>query len=184
MAGKVERGESFTLEDFLEQMAAVKKMGSLSKLLGMLPGMGELKDQIANLDDREMDRVAAIIHSMTPQERRDPKILNASRRQRIAGGSGRTVTDINQLIERFEQAQKMMKQMRSGAGMPGMPGMPGMGAAGGAGRKSKGKQVKSNRGAKGRSGNPAKRAQQAVQQAGPEDQAALELPPEFKNLLG
>ena len=189
MAGKVERGESFTLDDFLQQMHAVKKMGSLSKLLGMLPGMGELKDQIANLDDREMDRVAAIIQSMTPQERNDPKILNASRRQRIANGSGRTVADVNQLIERFEQAQKMMKQMRGGggiAGLPGMQGMPGMPGGGGPGKRAKGKAVKSNRGAKGRSGNPAKRAQQqaAAGRAAESDEAGLELPEEFKNLLG
>lgn len=188
MAGKVERGESFTLDDFLEQMAAVRKMGSLSKLLNMLPGMGELKDQIANIDDRELDRVAAIIHSMTPQERQDPKILNASRRQRIAKGSGRTVSDINQLIERFEQAQKMMKQMRGGGGMPSMPGMPAMpgmpgpGPGAGGGKKSK-KGAKSKRGSKGRSGNPAKRAQQqkAITDQ-PED--GVELPEEFKNLLG
>jgi signal recognition particle subunit SRP54 len=191
MAGKVERGEDFTLDDFLQQMAAVKKMGSLSKLLGMLPGMGELKDQIANLDDREMDRVGAIIQSMTPQERQNPKLLNASRRQRIANGSGRTVTDVNQLMERFEQAQKMMKQMRGGGGMPAIPGMPPMpgaaGPGGGGSRKAKGKGKggKSNRGAKGRSGNPAKRAQQQAARA---SQAAegegVELPDEFKNLLG
>lgn len=185
MAGKVERGESFTLEDFLEQMSAVKKMGSLSKLLGMLPGMGEMKDQIANLDDRELDRVAAIIHSMTPQERRDPKVLNASRRQRIAKGSGRTVSDVNQLIERFEQAQKMMKAMRGG-GMPGMGGVPGMPGLPGGGRKTKGKQQsRANRGAKGRSGNPAKRAaQQQSAAASNPGLDALELPDEFKNLLG
>ncbi len=187
MAGKVERGESFTLDDFLQQMQAVKKMGSLSKLLGMLPGMGELKDQIANLDDREMDRVGAIIQSMTPQERHDPKILNASRRQRIAKGSGRTVADVNQLMERFEQAQKMMKQMRGGGGMPGIPGMPpmpGVGAGGGGGpRKAKGKSAKSKRGTKGRSGNPAKRAQQAAA-AQSTDADAVALPDEFKNLLG
>ncbi len=183
MAGKVERGESFTLDDFLQQMTAVKKMGSLSKLLGMLPGMGELKDQIAGIDDRELDRVAAIIHSMTPQERQDPKILNASRRQRIANGSGRTVADVNGLLERFEQAQKMMKQMRAGGGMPGMPGMPGVAGGSGA-KKAKGKQQKSNRGAKGRSGNPAKRAQQQQDTAAAQSADSLELPEEFKNLLG
>jgi signal recognition particle subunit SRP54 len=160
-------------------MAAVKKMGSLSKLLGMLPGMGELKDQIANLDDREMDRVAAIIQSMTPAERAQPKILNASRKQRIAKGSGRTVSDVNQLLERFEQAQTMMKQMRGG-GVPGMPGLPGMPPVAGA-RKAKGKAAKTNRGAKGRSGNPAKRAQQS---APAPDNGPMELPDEFKNLLG
>ncbi len=188
MAGKVERGENFTLDDFLQQMAAVKKMGSLSKLLGMLPGMGELKDQIASIDDRELDRVAAIIQSMTPGERADPKILNGSRRQRIANGSGRSVADVNQLLERFTEAQKVMKQMRGGGGMggfPGMPGMPGGGPGGGGPKKQvRGKQAKSNRGAKGRSGNPAKRAAQQSAPAKGTDGAALELPDEFKNLLG
>jgi signal recognition particle subunit SRP54 len=183
MAGKVERGESFTFEDFLEQMQAVKKMGSLSKLLGMLPGMGELKDQIANIDERDIDRVAALIQSMTPQERRDPKVLNASRRQRIAAGAGQTVSDVNRLVERFTEAQKMMKQMRAGGGMPGMPPMPGMGGS----KKARGKAAKSakpvNRGAKGRSGNPAKRAADA-RTAAAAPQPELELPQEFKNLLG
>ncbi len=185
MAGKVERGENFTLDDFLQQMAAVKKMGSLSKLLGMLPGMAEMKQQIESIDDRELDRVAAIIQSMTPAERADPKILNASRRQRIANGSGRTVSDVNQLLERFTEAQKVMKQMRGG-GMPGLPGMPGGMGAGGPSRKQvKAKAGKSNRGAKGRSGNPAKRAQQqAGGAAHPADNSSLELPDEFKNLLG
>jgi signal recognition particle subunit SRP54 len=183
MAGKVERGESFTFEDFLEQMQAVKKMGSLSKLLGMLPGMGELKDQIANIDERDIDRVAALIQSMTPQERNEPKILNASRRQRIANGAGQTVADVNRLVERFTDAQKMMKQMRAGGGMPGMPGMPGVGGS----KKAKGKVAKgakpANRGAKGRSGNPAKRAADA-RAAADAPQPELELPQEFKNLLG
>ena len=188
MAGKVERGEDFTLDDFLEQMQAVKKMGSLSKLLGMLPGMGEIKDQIENLDDRELDRISAIIHSMTPAERADPKILNGSRRARIAAGSGRTVADVNQLVERFGEAQKMMRQMRKGGGMPNMPGMPPMpGAVGpGAGKKAaKSKAKAKSRGKKGRSGNPAKRAAQDrartdASLGAPE----MELPDEFKKMLG
>ena len=88
MAGKVERGEDFTLNDFLEQMQAVKKMGSLTKLLTMLPGMGDVKEQLESLDDRELDRVSAIIQSMTPAERRIPRLLNGSRRARIAHGAG------------------------------------------------------------------------------------------------
>ncbi|MFM9134288.1 MAG: signal recognition particle protein, partial [bacterium] len=111
MARKVSQGEDFTLEDFLGQMQAVKKMGSLGKLLGMLPGMGEMKAQLDQVDDRELDRVSAIIQSMTPQERRDPKILNASRRARIARGSGTQVSDVNGLVERFGEAHKMMRQM-------------------------------------------------------------------------
>jgi signal recognition particle subunit SRP54 len=157
MAGKVAKGDDFTLEDFLEQMQALKKMGSLTKLLGMLPGMGEMRAQLDSLDDRELDKVAAIIHSMTPAERADHKILNASRRARIAKGAGVEVQAVNQLVDRFTEAQKMMRQMGKG-GVPGMPAMPGMPGAGG--KRSKARQkakVKSGKGAK-RSGNPAKRA--------------------------
>jgi signal recognition particle subunit SRP54 len=184
MAAKVSAGDDFTLEDFLSQMQAVRKMGSLSKLVGMLPGMGEMKAQLDQVDDRELDRASAIIQSMTPGERRDPKVLNASRRLRIANGSGMTVIDVNSLVNRFAQAQVMMRQMRGG--MPGMPGMPGA-------RKSKGKQAPQKR-VKGRSGNPAKRAEQeraaalgkpaAVDVPQPVDQKLGQLPDAFKNLLG
>jgi signal recognition particle subunit SRP54 len=135
-------------------------MGSLKKMLGMLPGMGELRDQLENFDEREMDRVEAIIRSMTPQERRQPRILNGSRRLRIARGSGTEVSDVNQLLERFGEAQKMMRQMRKGMGMPGMGGVPGMPGMGGGGKKSKGRTAPPPRKSKGKSGNPAKRAQQ------------------------
>ena len=184
MARKVSQGEDFTLEDFLGQMQAVKKMGSLGKLLGMLPGMGEMKAQLDQVDDRELDRVAAIIQSMTPAERQDPKILNGSRRARIARGSGTQVSDVNGLVERFGEAQKMMRQMRSGKGGPGLPGMPAMPTGRGARRaKAKGKP----KAKKGRSGNPAKRAQQeaaAASGAPLVDPASLELPSQFKDLLG
>lgn len=183
MAGKVERGEDFTLTDFLEQMQAVKKMGSLGKLLGMLPGMGEVKQQLDSIDDRDIDRVAAIIQSMTPGERDDPKILNGSRRARIAKGAGVEVQQINALVDRFAEAQKMMRQMRSGKG-PGIPGMPPMPAMGG-GRKGKGKQARP-KAKQGRSGNPAKRAQQDAAAASGQplvDPTMLELPPQFKDLL-
>jgi signal recognition particle subunit SRP54 len=179
---KVADGEDFTLDDFLEQMQAVKKMGSIGKLMGMLPGMGEMKAQLDNVDERELDRVEAIILSMTPAERHEPKILNGSRRARIASGSGTKVADVNNVIERFAQAQKMMKQMGKG----GMPGMPGLGGIGG-GKKSKGKQAKSQKpakGAKGRSGNPAKRA--ALGGTNQDPLAPLDLgslPPELKKLL-
>ena len=183
---KLAQGESFTLEDFLEQMQAVKKMGSLGKILGMLPGMGDMKAQLDQVDDKELDRVAAIILSMTPVERRDPKILNGSRRARIAAGSGTQVNDVNNLIERFSQAQKMMKQMGKG-GMPGMGGLPGMGGIPGAGggKKSKGKQqkaVKPAKGAKGRSGNPAKRAL-GTESSGGQEPDLGSLPPELRKLL-
>ena len=188
MSRKVAAGEDFTLDDFLEQMQAVKKMGSLGKILGMLPGMGEMKAQLDQVDDKELDRVAAIIQSMTPGERADPKILNGSRRARIAKGSGSTVSDVNNLIERFGSAQKMMKQMGKGGGMPGMPGMPGFPGQGGS-KKAKGRMTKTERPAKGksRSGNPAKRA--ALPVADDVDAPvpafdASQLPPELRNLLG
>lgn len=146
--------EQFTLEDFLEQLQQVRKMGSMKKMLGMLPGMGQMKQQIESFDEREIDRTEAIIRSMTPAERRNPKVLNGSRRLRIARGSGMTVTDVNQLVQRFDQAAKMMKTVARG----GVPSMPGMGAIGGKpGASSKrGKKQKSSGGS--RSGNPAKRA--------------------------
>ena len=111
MAGKLQSGADFDLEDFLEQMVQVKKMGSITSLLGMLPGMGQMKEALAQVDDRDIDRIAAIIRSMTPQERRTPKILNGSRRLRIANGSGVTVSEVNNLVDRFYEAQKMTKSM-------------------------------------------------------------------------
>ena len=144
--------EQFTLEDFLDQLQQMKKMGSMKKMLGMLPGMGQLRQQLDDFDEREIDRTEAIIRSMTPGERRNPKILNGSRRLRIARGAGMTVTDVNQLVQRFDQASKMMKTVARG----GVPAVPGMGSMGRPGASSKrGKQPK----AKGsRSGNPARRA--------------------------
>jgi len=119
MAAKLTGGETFTLEDFLEQMTALRRMGPIANVLGMLPGMGQVKDQLAELDDSHFDRVTAIIRSMTPGERENPKIINGSRRARIARGSGMTVMDVNQLLNRFAEAQKMMKQMGPMMGLPG-----------------------------------------------------------------
>ena len=114
-ASKLQEGE-FTLEDFLEQMQQVKKMGPLSGIVGMLPGIPkELKN--ANIDDRELSRVEAIIHSMTLQERREPSLINGSRRLRIANGSGRTTSEVNLLLKQFKEMQRMMKQF---SGMPGV----------------------------------------------------------------
>jgi signal recognition particle subunit SRP54 len=160
MARKLVSEEDFTFDDFLAQMAAVKQMGSLKKMLGMMPGMAGIREQLDNLDEREFDRTEAMVRSMTPQERSHPKLINGSRRARIARGSGRTVTDVNDLLERLAGAQKMMKQLRRGGGMPGMPGLPGMAGLpgmGGPGRKAKGKGKQRTGG---RSGNPAKRAEQ------------------------
>jgi signal recognition particle subunit SRP54 len=157
MAAKMAASE-FTLEDFLEQMLAVRRMGPIGNLLGMLPGMGQIKDQLAQVDDRDLDRVVAIIRSMTPAERHDPKILQASRKARVARGSGVTVTEVNQLLDRFTEARKMMRQLASGAGMPGAMGR-GKGA-------SARKAAKKGKGAN-RKGNPATRAAAArTQQAG------------------
>ncbi|WP_328461530.1 signal recognition particle protein [Actinoplanes sp. NBC_00393] len=119
MTSKLLGGEQFTLEDFLDQLIAVRRMGPIANILGMMPGMNQLKGQLDELDDSHFDRVTAIIRSMTPQERTTPKIINASRRLRIANGSGVTVMDVNQLLNRFADAQKMMKQM---TGMMGLPG--------------------------------------------------------------
>ena len=155
-ADKLARDEDFTLDDFLVQMQQVKQMGSMKKMLGMLPGMGQMREALENFDEREVDRIEAIIRSMTPAERHAPKILNGSRKARIARGSGVTPADVNQLLERFDGAQKMMRQMARSGGM----GMPGMGNLPGGGKKSRGRAAPPVRGKKGKSGNPALRAQQ------------------------
>ncbi len=153
----------FTLEDFLQQMQQIRKLGSMTKIMGMLPGMGQFRDQLENFDEREIDRIQAIIQSMTPAERDNPKIIDGSRRARIAKGSGRQVSDVNQLVDRFFEARKMMEQMARGGGMPGMPGMPGLPGAGGSKRAGAKQQAKKGKGKRG-SGNPAKAAQQAAAQ--------------------
>ena len=119
MTAKLVGGESFTLEDFLEQMTSLRRMGPIANMLAMMPGMGQFKDQLAEVDDKHFDKIAAIIRGMTPAERSNPKILNGSRRARIATGSGVTVMDVNQLLNRFADAQKQMKQM---TGMMGLGG--------------------------------------------------------------
>lgn len=196
MASKLasSKGKDFTLDDFLAQMEQVRKMGSISKLLGMLPGMAQMKDQINNIDERDVDRTAAVIKSMTPAERQDPTIINGSRRARIAKGSGVEVSAVKSLVERFFEARKMMSRMAQGGGMPGMPGIPGMG--GGAGRQRKQqKQAKGKR----KSGNPMKRKADEQAAAVKREQAAqggafglpagsdaqdFELPDEFKKFMG
>jgi signal recognition particle subunit SRP54 len=189
------QGGEFGLSDFLQQMQMVRKMGPLSKIFGMLPGMGEMKDQLNNIDEKEVDRLEAIIHSMTPAERDSPKIIDGSRRARIAKGSGTQVSEVNNLVDRFFEARKMMTAMASGK-MPGMPGLPGMG---GGPKRQPAKAKKKN--ARGVSGNPAKRNQQpapaAVDTGSPfgvpqnmdpaELQKALgdfQLPPELTKRLG
>jgi signal recognition particle subunit SRP54 len=145
--------DSFTLEDFLKQMQQLKNMGSMKKMLGMLPGAGAMKEQLENFDEKELVRTEAIIQSMTKAERQNTKLLNGSRRLRIAKGSGMTVTDVNALVNRFEQAAKMMKTVAKG----GVPQIPGMGPMQGLSHGGK-KQQSKKKGSK--SGNPAKRAQE------------------------
>jgi signal recognition particle subunit SRP54 len=141
MAAKLSGGGTFTLDDFLDQLQAIRKMGSLTSILGMLPGMGaQMKEAMSQVDDRDLDRTQAIIRGMTPAERADPKLINGSRRLRIAKGSGVQVSDVNQLVDRFFEARKMMSQM-GGMGLPGMR------------RKSSTKSSKNTRkGKKGKSG--------------------------------
>ncbi|OBK86138.1 signal recognition particle protein [Mycolicibacter heraklionensis] len=142
-AAKIGSGE-LTLEDFLEQMLAIRKMGPIGNLLGMLPGAGQMKDALAAVDDSQLDRLQAIIRGMTPAERADPKIINASRRLRIANGSGVSVSEVNQLVDRFFEARKMMSSMMGGLGLPGM------------GRKSSNRKAKGKKGGKKRGPTPPK----------------------------
>ncbi|MBF4571077.1 signal recognition particle protein [Herbiconiux sp. VKM Ac-1786] len=159
--------DSFTLDDFLKQMQQLRNVGSIKKMMSMLPGAGGLKEQLDNFDEKEIVRTEAIIQSMTKAERTNPKLLNGSRRLRIARGSGMTVTDVNQLVQRFEQASKMMKTVAKG-GVPNVPGMgpiPGAGFGGGRGKP----QAKKKSGS--RSGNPAKRAAENAARASGEKPA-------------
>jgi signal recognition particle subunit SRP54 len=188
------QGGEFGLADFLQQMQMVRKMGPLSKVFGMLPGMGELKDRIAGIDERDVDHIEAIIHSMTPAERDNPKIIDGSRRARIAKGAGVEVSEVNGLINRFFEARKMMTSLATGT-MPGMPAIPGLPGP----RRQPARSKK--KGGRGVSGNPAKRnaAQQPAAPVDPAeafgggdfDQAAIEkamsdfqLPPELRSRFG
>jgi signal recognition particle subunit SRP54 len=143
--------DTFTLEDFLSQMQQLKNMGSIKSMLGLLPGAKGMRQQLDNLDESELTRTEAIIQSMTLVERRQPKVLNGSRRVRIARGSGTTVTEVNALVNRFEQASKMMKTVARG----GNPQALGLGPIPGA-KFSSNRQPVKKKGSK--SGNPAKRA--------------------------
>lgn len=172
MAKKAMSGE-LTLDDFLSQLQQVRKLGSMKKVLGMIPGMAQMRDQLENFDEREVNRVEAIVRSMTPAERADVSILNGSRRARIARGSGVTVAEVNNLVKRFEAAKAMMGQM----GQMGPGGMPGMGSMPGSGGKAKQKaQARKDRAQrarvakKARSGNPAKRRQQELEALLPPEQ--------------
>jgi signal recognition particle subunit SRP54 len=165
-AAKMGTGE-LTLEDFLEQMLAIRKMGPIGNILGMLPGANQMKDQLAQVDDRQLDKLQAIIRGMTPAERADPKIINGSRRLRIANGSGVSVGDVNDLVTRFFEARKVMKQMA---------GQFGFGS-----RSATKRLAKSRKGKKGTKGRPAAR------QGGPARLPAgmpdlSQLPPSLRDL--
>jgi signal recognition particle subunit SRP54 len=139
MAAKLAAGNEFTLEDFLTQLQTIRKMGPIGNLLGMMPGMGQMKEAISQIDDRDLDRTAAIIRGMTPAERSNPKIINGSRRLRISKGSGVTVSDVNQLVDRFFEARKVMGQL----GNMGVPGMRRRSATKSSKNARKGKKGKS-----------------------------------------
>jgi signal recognition particle subunit SRP54 len=117
------RQNAFTLEDFLAQMNQIKKMGSIKDILGMIPGMGQMKIPDGEIDEKSMAHVEAIIQSMTKEERRNPGILNGSRKKRIATGSGRSIQEVNRLLKQFEDMRKMMKSF---TGMPGKKGKKGI----------------------------------------------------------
>ena len=124
VAKKLRRNE-FDLEDFRDQLRAVKKMGSVAELIGMIPGVKKiLKGADLSGAEAELKRVEAIIDSMTLQERRNAHILNASRRKRIATGSGTSVAEVNKVIKQFTQTKKVLKKLGSGPMMQGFPGLP------------------------------------------------------------
>jgi signal recognition particle subunit SRP54 len=136
---KLLTGDDFTLEDFRDQMKQIRKLGPLENILKMMPGFGDLKNQLKDtkVDEKELNRVVAIVDSMTPAERRNHMIINGSRRRRIAKGSGTSVQDVNSLLKQYAQARKMMKSLSGGAGMLGkrlakmkLPNLPGLFGAG------------------------------------------------------
>jgi signal recognition particle subunit SRP54 len=150
MAERLISGDGFTLEDFIEQLSMLRKLGPIQNLLGMMPGAARNKELLSQVNDKDLDRAEAIVRSMTPEERRNPKVINGSRRLRIANGSGVTVGEVSQLVTNFFEGQKQMRQM--------MGAMPGMGAlVGGGGRRSARVAAKAKKG-KRKSGDPRKAA--------------------------
>jgi signal recognition particle subunit SRP54 len=150
MTSRLMSGDGFTLEDFIEQLGMLRKMGSITNLLSLMPGAAKNKELLSKVSDKDLDRAEAIVRSMTPEERRNPKIINGSRRLRIAKGSGVAVGDVSQLVTNFFEGQKQMRAV--------MGSMPGMGALmGGGGRRAARAAVKSKKG-KRKSGDPRKAA--------------------------
>jgi signal recognition particle subunit SRP54 len=156
MAGKLVTGDGFTLEDFVQQLNMVRKLGPIGNLLGMLPGAAQNREMLSQVSDKDLDRAEAIVNSMTPAERRTPKMINGSRRARIAAGSGVTVSEVNNLVTRFFEGQKMMRQVLGGGGIPGMPPIPGMRRSATKSAKNKKNKKKPKGGRPG--GSPAKSA--------------------------
>jgi signal recognition particle subunit SRP54 len=150
MASRLMSGDGFTLEDFVEQLGMLRKMGSITSLLSLMPGAARNKELLSRVSDKDLDRAEAIVRSMTPEERRNPKIINGSRRLRIANGSGVAVGEVSQLVTNFFEGQKQMRAV--------MGGMPGMGALmGGGGRRAARAAAKTKKG-KRKSGDPRKAA--------------------------
>ena len=114
------REASFTLEDYLTQFESLKKMGGIASVMGMMPGMSKLKIKESDFDEKKIERIKAIILSMTMKEREKPEIINSSRKRRIALGSGTNVQEVNQLLKQFEQTKLMMKQFKNGKRLPFM----------------------------------------------------------------
>ena len=155
MASRMMSGEGFTLEDFIEQLGMLRKLGPIQSLLGMMPGATKNKEMLSRVNDKDLDRAEAIVRSMTPEERRNPKIINGSRRLRIANGSGVAVGEVSQLVTNFFEGQKQMRAMLGGA-VPGMGALMG-GGGGGAGRRAARAAAKGKKG-KRKSGDPRKAA--------------------------
>jgi signal recognition particle subunit SRP54 len=150
MTSKLMSGDGFTLEDFVEQLGMLRKMGSITNLLSLMPGAAKNKELLSRVSDKDLDRAEAIVRSMTPEERRNPKIINGSRRLRIAKGSGVAVGEVSQLVTNFFEGQKQMRAV--------MGAMPGMGALmGGGGRRAARAAAKGKKG-KRKSGDPRKAA--------------------------
>ena len=152
MANRLMGGEGLTLEDFIEQLGMLRKLGPLKNILGMMPGAAKNKEMLNKVNEKDLDRAEAIVRSMTPAERRNPKIINGSRRLRIANGSGVAVGEVSTLVTNFFEAQRQMKMVMNG-GMPGMPGIPGM--MGGKKAAARAKAAKNAKG-KRKSGDPRK----------------------------
>jgi signal recognition particle subunit SRP54 len=164
MASRLMSGDGLTLEDFVEQLAMLRKLGPIQNVLGMIPGAAKNREAMSRVNDHDLDRAEAIVRSMTPEERRNPKIINGSRRLRIANGSGVAIGEVSQLVTNFFEGQRQMRAMMGG-GVPGMGALMGGGAGrrGGARAAAKAKAKKKQK----RSGDPRKAALPPSRGGGP-----------------